>query len=619
MKRRVPLYLVTLVFLAFSQAWGYGDLAGGEGAAGEAPGAREAVLKALEALTVTVELPGSAPYLKVIPSGDPVAKSSGDVVQLVVPVTSEKWADLPVADVGGEPITLDEFWRALRPGDEVVAEEDDVRAAAARAEEPMKLLHRLVDIRLVVREAEEMGLHELPEVRKFVDAFARRSLREQALQHYIRGVQADEGEIDRLYREATREWRIRGAVFAEEADARAFREAVAGGAAFSKAAESYVAESKAELKGGEAGEFLKSSEVSPEIAEQISGLETGAVTPVIPMKDGFGVIALEEVRFVESEGARAQARERALNFAQNTALEAYMKELSEKHVKLDEELFENLDFGGTADNFDARRADDTVVAEVAGEEPVRVSDLAQGIREKYYHGMDKAIESGAVNERKIPALNDILFRRLLLKDALSLGLDQSRQFRGALEDYEDSFVFGTFVEKVLKPEIRITMDDLKGYYERNVARYTLPEMIQLQSLSFTNAAHAQSALEKLRRGTGLRWIRANAEGQVAGDREDILRFGAGMVVLTSLPEAARRALEGAQEGEYALFAESDTAVHVLQVEKRVPGRVQSLEEVQQDAVRELYAEKVEASLRDWTRKLGEAYGVDVYAKEFSTP
>ncbi|MDW7710849.1 MAG: peptidylprolyl isomerase [Deferrisomatales bacterium] len=233
--------------------------------------------------------------------------------------------------------------------------------------------------------------------------------------------------------------------------------------------------------------------------------------------------------------------------------------------------------------------------------------------------MGKAIESRDVNDKKIPVLNDELFKRVFLKEALALGLDKTREFRGAFEDYEDSFVFGAFVEKVLKPELQITVGDLRDHYEKNLESYTFPEMLRLQSLAFTGAAHAQSALEKLKRGTGLRWVRANAEGQVASDREDILRFGAGMVAWTALPEAARRALEGAQEGEYVLFAESDTVVHVLQVEKRVPARVQTLEEVQRSVLQDVYKEKTDAALRDWTRKLGEAYGVEVYAKEFSTP
>ncbi|MDW7712628.1 MAG: hypothetical protein SCH98_19355, partial [Deferrisomatales bacterium] len=222
MTRRVPLYLVILVFLAFSQAWGHADRATEGGAAAAAPGAREALLRALDALTVTVELPRSSPYVEEIPKGDAGAKAAGGVVRLVVPVASEKWADLPLAEVGGEPITLDELWRTLRPAPEAGGERDDLVGAAARAREPMKLLERLIDIRLVVREAHEIGLHELPEVREYVEAFGRRTLREHLAEHRLRSVEADEAVVERLYREATREWRLRGVVFPEEADARAF-------------------------------------------------------------------------------------------------------------------------------------------------------------------------------------------------------------------------------------------------------------------------------------------------------------------------------------------------------------------------------------------------------------
>jgi parvulin-like peptidyl-prolyl isomerase len=615
MRLRILLYFAAMMLVTLSLAWGHAEWARGEAGDKDAPGAREALSRALESLTVTVELPRSSPRLEGLPKAGIEAASAAAVVRLTVPVSSDRFANLPVAEAGEEPITLGALWRALRPAEDGEGEET-AAAAAARAREPMKVLDRLVTTRLIVGEAREIGLDRLPDVRNLVEVFTRRTLRENLLQRHIREIDADPAEVEKLYREAVREWRIKALIFKEEQDAEVFRAAVLAGSGFGEAGGRYVAEGKAASEGGEEGVFLRSGDVFPAIAETVGGLEAGAVTPVIAIGDGFAVVELMEIRFPESEEARAEARLRARNFAQNTALAEYSRALTEKYVKLDKELFEALDFGGSVENFQQLLQDDRVVAEVEGEEPLRVSGLARGIREKFYHGIGRAIEKGETNRRKIPVLNEILFKRVFLKEALVQGIDRTTEFRAALEDYESSVVFGVFIEKVLKPEITIAPGDLQAYYRQHMERYTYSEMVKLRSLVFTNEPDARSALERLRKGTDYRWIRANAKGQAEAGADGVTRFGEGFVTVGSLPEAVRRALAGTGEGKFVLYKQGERFFHVLNLEKRVPSRVQPLEEVQRSVLQDVYRNKVDEVLRDWTEKLREAYGVKVYAKEF---
>jgi len=254
---------------------------------------------------------------------------------------------------------------------------------------------------------------------------------------------------------------------------------------------------------------------------------------------------------------------------------------------------------------------------VEGDESLTVSQLAKGIREQFYHGLGTAIENGTVNEKKIPVLNEIIYKRVFRREALAQGIDNTPEFVGAVADYRDSTIFGAFVERVLRPEITIAPSDLRAYYQEHIDEYTTPTMVKLRSLVFGNASTAQAALDKLKKGTDFRWMKANAEGQVQPENEEGAGISEGVVIERNLPEALRKALEGTEEGAFVLYRQEGKYFHVLNVEKRFPSKVQSFEDVQQDLRLSAYKEKIERVLRDWLERLKNAYGAEVYAKEFN--
>jgi parvulin-like peptidyl-prolyl isomerase len=200
---------------------------------------------------------------------------------------------------------------------------------------------------------------------------------------------------------------------------------------------------------------------------------------------------------------------------------------------------------------------------------------------------------------------------------MSQGIDKTPEFLGARADYENSVLFGAFVERVLRPEIQIAPGDLRQFYDQHIGQYTTPEMVKLRSLAFGNVSAAQAALDKLRKGADFRWMKANADGQVPSENEEVTRFSEGLVTVPGLPEAIRQALDGAEEGSFVLYRQGETYFHVLSVEKRVPSRVQSFEEVQKAALQQAYKEKLDNALRAWMERLRNAYGAKVYVKEFS--
>ena len=82
----------------------------------------------------------------------------------------------------------------------------------------------------------------------------------------------------------------------------------------------------------------------PQIVDVVSKLETGSVSPVIPLKNGFVILKLEDIRFPEDLEARNQARLEVLNRKKIQALKDYTSALVKKHAKVHKEVLDGIDY-----------------------------------------------------------------------------------------------------------------------------------------------------------------------------------------------------------------------------------------------------------------------------------
>src|SRR4030066_2361273 len=117
-------------------------------------------------------------------------------------------ADLPLvggkptlALVNGEPLTLEEFDRVLS-GIHGGMTGNETRPRS----NPSQLLDRLINARLVLQEARNIGLDELPEVRSAEKTFEEDTLRGMLYGYHVRNIlKPDPKEAEKRYREAGKE------------------------------------------------------------------------------------------------------------------------------------------------------------------------------------------------------------------------------------------------------------------------------------------------------------------------------------------------------------------------------------------------------------------------------
>lgn len=512
-----------------------------------------------------------------------------------------------LARINGEPLLLDEVERALAG----IHSEASDNARRSRSK-PSVLLERLINLKLVLQEARNIGLDTLPEVRSAQKVFEEDTLQSMLYRHHVRNIQTpDKKEVETRYREAVKEVKLISVLFEKEEDANRMEAEVRAGGGFEGSAKQAVA--AGEAKGSVEGRYLKVNSLSMEAVKAVSSMKKGDVSPVIRLGKQFYLLKLEDIRYPNDNTVRLQAKKDALQAKRAAALKAYLEGLRKKYVKVDRVLFDGLDFEAPDQGIKNLRADQRVLATVRGENPVTVGDLAEALDKQFFHGAERAAEGKKINAKKDQILDGILNKRVALLEARKRKFERTEYFKVNAQENLDSILFGTFVQKVIGPDVKVEDEELTGYYQAHVNEFAYPEMVRIDDLVFSEKAKAEDAIEKLRKGADFQWLRLNADGQLnSAQEEGLQRFKGQLVKITTLPDGVRNAISGAGPGDYRLYADHGSTFYILRILERVPSSPMPLESVKGEVERKVYSEKLQRVLRDWETKLREASDVKIF-------
>jgi len=511
-----------------------------------------------------------------------------------------------VATVNGEPITLDEFDQELATihqgmGGEQKTEKEKISG----------LLKRLINTRLIIQEARRIGLDEL--VKERVDVFSRVTLRDELIERQVKNIKPDEKEVDRLYRESIKEWKIKSILFEKEEDAKAMEDALKRGKDFDETLKRFLADKKG--KGNEEGSYLKDKELLPEIAEAVSKMKIGSTSSVVKIKTGFVIFKLEDVRFPDDLKVKEQVRVGILQQKQKEAFANYEKALRAKSAKVNDQLLKSLDFESKEQGFEKLLKDKRVVAEIKGEKPITVSELAEYMKQQLYHGVERAVESKRLDKRKNRSLEEMLEKRILRKEALRLGIDKTEAYKNKVKEYENSLIFGAFIQKAVAPDVKLKEDELKANYDEHIKEYTYPEMMKMVSLVFGKREDAERALVNLRKGADFRWVKENAEGQVDQNKKGILVFDGRLLTAKDLPGGVSKVVAGAKTGDFRLYESPENHYYVLYVQEVIPSKPQPYPEAREKIAKKIYNEKLTKAVEEYAEKLRALSDVKIYLKD----
>ena len=543
------------------------------------------------------------------------------LINLEVPLTSPLFANTPVAVVDDEPITIRDLTRRIAS-----IHEDRADAATQAGKDYANLLDRVITTKLIVHEARNIGLDELPAIASQIEEVSIKLLFGSLMSSQLETIEADPVEVDELYRRLSRELLLTALTFKREEDALAFEEQYKADGDFNQVARRFIEEGRAdgEIDGEQ---YVKLKDLRPQLAQVAIDMEAGSVSPIFSASGEFLLFHLHDTRFYEDAGVEEEARQKVLEPLQKEKANEYIDFLIAKYATIDERLLESIDFERETTGFlwsreeqpvDLQKllADQRVLATVQRDEPytVTVGDLAAALDEKHFHGIEKAADKRKLNREKWPVLQDMLLKRAALLEAARQGRDQSDEYLESIGEYTTSILFDTFIKKVVAPDVAISEDEVREYHREHVEDFSSPAMYRLNGLAFYTERNAEMALDKLRRGADARWVSANSPGQVDKENEAASIFDGALLSSTGMPEDLREAAERAREGDALLYSSPEGYHYVINIDKFFPVAPQPYEAARGPIAKILFQAKLEALIDEWSEKLKEGYETRIFVK-----
>lgn len=510
----------------------------------------------------------------------------------------------PVAKVEGEVITVRDLTDALMS---IHEGEDDQATTGAR--DYKSVLNRLIDTRLVVLEARDMGIADLPEVKDELREYHDTALVDLVKYRATRKVKPDPKLVEEIYKDLVREWKIRSVLFPNEGEAQKLVEGLNAGRSFDELAKEALDQKRG--SGGETGIWVTKDDILPQVMAVISKLEPGWVSPIFPLQGGAAVLRLEEIRYPKNPEKRAQAESQATEIQRHREVDRLTESLKKKYATIDRSLLKKIDFEAEKPGFAALEKDKRVLVRFPRAKPITVADLTAKVKSKFFHGIESPIKEKKVNEEKIPVFESLVATSVYLERARDDGLEGTVDFKRMIAKRERGLLFETFLEKAVKPGIKVTEGECTAEYEKNPATYNLPGFYKLAGLAFAKEANAKAAYDKLKAGTDLKWLKANADGQLKDDEVRIDLNGKTIAEKAMDPSLAK-ALAGAKDKDVRLYSRAPAEHYVLVVKERISPRLQPYKDVREKIAKELFGDKVTASVKEWTEKLRKAHKVEIY-------
>lgn len=515
-----------------------------------------------------------------------------------------------IAMVNEDPIYLEEFTKSLSSMHGHGAGDAVNQTGKVDYDAPLK---RLIDTRLVLLEAENIGLGELAEIQEPVAAYGKQLLRELLLEKATRDVVADAALMNILYKNEVKQYVLHSLKISSEEEAKKIVADIEAGNDYalvaSKAIAAGIAEGTMEIQKHMGKEML------PQVAAALAEMEKDSLSPIIPIQDGFVLIQLKDILYPEDPAARAAVENKVLEGVRSRARAEYIISLQEKYTQIDTELLDSLDFEAKDPGFETMLQDKRVVVTIEGAEPITVGELGAAIQKKFFHGIEQMMGSGKLNRVRTAMLHKILNGRTVDHESVIQGIDKSEPYKKSVEEYRRSLLFGAMMSKVIIPNIQMGEKDIEQYYQEHLQDFSSPAMLRLRSLVFTDKENAENACIKLRNGTELNWLAAHAEGQADAKSKGILRFGDGLLMLSTMPVNLQQQLVNARKGDIQSYADDNGYFYSLVVEDVVAPVPQKLAEVHEDIKEKVFKIKLQQAFDDMTAKLRDYYPVESYVDQ----
>jgi len=482
-----------------------------------------------------------------------------------------------LAVVNGEPVTEDDLKYSLQ----IAHRREDLSSAGEL--NLSKFVQKLVDDRLIIQEAQRIGMDEYPEVRQALQAYI---LRESVVRLYndeiARKVTVSENDIGSYYKRNYEQFVLSIIEVDSEKKGQEILEELKKGVDFGELAHKYST-NPSQKDGGEV--TLRRGSLSPQVEKAVSDLKLGEFSDVLKMQDKYYIIKViirKEAPYEELESSRASIEKNIRKQKEKERGDEYMKYLREHQtIKVNQELLAAIKLDVDNKETEMLSKNKRTLAEVNG------SLLTAGdfvVLAKPYP-----------KKSKEEILNNWIDRKVVDHEALNRHYEMEPDLKSMIYRYENQLLKNTFIKKILIPQINISDKTLEEYYSIHKNSFIKPASFKIQQITVKTMDDAQDILNSLQKGADFSWLAKNRSiDSAAQEGGDI-----GWFTKAEMSEPVKEIIDTLKPGDISPVLNFYSHYRIIQLLDRKEGEVEEFDKAKNTVYRMAFEEQVNTLLDNY--------------------
>ena len=442
------------------------------------------------------------------------------VILTVLMGCTVEMGDRGVAQIGNEEITVDQLQEFMDGLPEYA------KAEHTGVEEARNHLNTMINIELMIMEAQAADLDESPEFRARM-AQARQEKLASTFQDRALEVEeeVEESEV-REYAERmglTRAIRLADIMVPSRENALAVLRELKNGVPWGQVAKQWSINKKTSAQGGDLGRYTTREQMITPLQDKLFSLALGQVSEPIKIGGHYSIFTVIADSTIELSPDRKLAIQMGLKEEKKQrARLTLVAELKEKyHLELDREglalIVEKVRSGTSF----ATEAERNIVLYRYDGGAITAQDLAEA---------DRALKSNALaqisDSSQVVAFAErhVVPNAMLVEAALRAGVDQEAATVEWLDDQAKQFLIRALRARVLRAKVTIAENELRQFYEAHAERYLHPEQIEVQEILVETETEALRLMEQIQKGAPLGDLAKKYSIRSLEDRDEEGRF-----------------------------------------------------------------------------------------------
>jgi peptidyl-prolyl cis-trans isomerase C len=454
----------------------------------------------------------------------------------------------------------------------------------------------LVDEKLIVQEARRMEVHNDPVINNKTYAYRlRESVTKLYNEEVLQKATVSESDIAEYYRKYYELLKL-GFIEVDNTDTAAeVKEMLGQGLDFADLARKHSTHASSD-KGGMVK--LERRALSPELDHVVMSLQSGEVSEVTRSGNKYYIIQL-----IGRSKAAEEGLEKIRASIEGAVKKKKIKQLGEEYIDylynkyppdIDKELLSSIHL--SIEEREQWSGDKRALVRV-GDSVLTAGDFAIGLtmRSQDEHAKEARIKQW-------------IDRKLVDQEALARNYEQDAEFQNKVDRYTEKLIKKEFIDRYIKPQIRISEEELQDYYLQHREDYTRPAQYRIYQITVRTIGEGEEMLNSLNQGADFSWLAKTGSVDRFGPKGGLL----GWRDKGQLTAPIKNIIDSMQPGDISPVLEDGPLYRIIKLQDKVHETVEDFSKVERFARKSLFKEKYKELYSTYVDKLRAAAHIEIH-------